>query len=266
LKNVVFVAVLVCVLGALTLVSQHYRRTIEQQRAAAETIQQAKLQEGAKRAAEEAARAEAAKRALCRANAEAISINYDTLFKQRRYLEAASVVRDCAETTGEPAFKRATDAAYIADYKATADNPKASFVNRILSLERLEKEYPEAYKGRERQHALMRKELDEREAKDQARDPIDCAVDKTTDAYFCYDVREVREVNGIRRAPLYKGGPNSIHRTTFSIAANCTTMLLHLKDSDGVSFAEASYEEGTKHSRQLLDLVCAAKLRASQKK
>jgi hypothetical protein len=94
----------------------------------------------------------------CRAEAAGYTANYESLFKQRRYFEAASVVRDCAEATGEPAFSKALAAAEIADYQTTADDPKGQMYTRILSLERLRDEYPEAYKSRATLHARLEKQ------------------------------------------------------------------------------------------------------------
>lgn len=266
MRKVVFIVGGVIVLGLLTAISFHYRRAPASEHVAAEVAQRQTAGEAAREAVGALAERTAATLAACRSNADAMSASYENLFKQRLYLEAASVVRDCAEATSEPAFKRAVDAAYIADYKATADDAKESFLNRLLSLEKLEMEHPEAYRGRERQHAMLRKQRDEREAKEAAADPIHCAVDEATDAYFCYDVRAVRDANGTRRALLYTGGPNGVRRTNFTISANCPTKVIHLKDSDGVSFVAASYEDATKHSRRLLDLLCAAKIRSSQTK
>jgi hypothetical protein len=96
----------------------------------------------------EAARERAALENRCRAEVAAYTANYESLFKQRRYLEAASVLRDCAEATGEPAFSRAVAAAYLADYQTTADDPKANITTRILSLEKLRADFPDAYKPR----------------------------------------------------------------------------------------------------------------------
>jgi len=105
--------------------------------------------------AAEAGRAKTALQTGCRADVAAYTANYESLFKQRRYLEAASVLRDCAEATGEPAFSKAVAAAYIADYQTTADDPKAHISMRILSLDKLRDEYPDAYKSRAALHTRV---------------------------------------------------------------------------------------------------------------
>lgn len=87
-----------------------------------------------------------------------------------------------------------------------------------------------------------------------------CAIDERTDGHFCFDPKELRERNGIRTAPLYMGGPNSISKTSFTIAANCSAGVMHLKDRQGVSFAGAGPGEGTKQSRDLRRYVCAEKV------
>lgn len=88
--------------------------------------------------------------------------------------------------------------------------------------------------------------------------PLNCTEDKTTNGYFCFAEKELREVNGIRTAPFYMGGPNGVERTPYRIAANCATGVLHLKDRQGVSFGGSGPGEGTVHSRQLRQDFCAA--------
>lgn len=96
--------------------------------------------------------------------------------------------------------------------------------------------------------------------------PLDCAEDKATNAYFCFAQSELREVNGIRSAPLYTGGPNGVQRTAFTAAANCGTGALHLKDRQGVSFAGAGLWDSTPQSRALRQNICAAALPTTKKK
>jgi len=92
-----------------------------------------------------------------------------------------------------------------------------------------------------------------------------CGVDPRTDAHQCFKQTELREVDGIRFAPLYSGGPKSVDRTNFTVHANCATRVLHLKDRKGVSFAGGSFDS-TELSRSLGNEVCSAGLRPSQKK
>jgi hypothetical protein len=108
--------------------------------------------------AAEAARERGALQTKCRAAVATYTATYESLFKQRRYLEAANFLRECAEATGEPAFSKAVAAADIADYQATADDPKESIFNRILSLEKLRSEHPEAYKSHAALHVRLEKQ------------------------------------------------------------------------------------------------------------
>lgn len=94
---------------------------------------------------------------------------------------------------------------------------------------------------------------------------LQCAEDKTTNGMFCFAPSELKEKDGIRTASLYSGGPNGVSRTSFTIAANCATGVMHLKDRQGVSFAGAGPGEGTKQSRDLRRYVCAAELPAPKK-
>lgn len=96
--------------------------------------------------------------------------------------------------------------------------------------------------------------------------PIECAEDKRTEGLFCFAPSEIRESGGIRTAPFYMGGPKQVDRTPYTIAANCATGVLHLKDKRGVSFGGAGPGEGTPQSRELRRLFCAASLPAPKKK
>ena len=94
---------------------------------------------------------------------------------------------------------------------------------------------------------------------------VTCAQNEATDALFCFPPGKLVERAGIRTAPLFMGGPNAIRATPYTIAANCSTGVMHLKDSNGVSFGGASPGEGTRHSRELRRLVCAATPKAVKK-
>ena len=96
--------------------------------------------------------------------------------------------------------------------------------------------------------------------------PLSCTEDARTNAYFCFASTEIRESGGIRAAPLYTGGPNAVRRSRYTIAANCATGVMHLKDRDGVSFAGVGPGQGTEHSIGLLRDFCAAPLPGSKKK
>lgn len=95
---------------------------------------------------------------------------------------------------------------------------------------------------------------------------VSCAEDPASEALFCYDRAKIIERDGIRRAALYIGGPNGVRPSGFSIAANCATGVLHLKDGDGVSFAGAGPGEGTVHSRRLRRMFCDETPRSPSKK
>jgi hypothetical protein len=90
---------------------------------------------------------------------------------------------------------------------------------------------------------------------------LTCSEDARTNALFCFAESELREANGIRTAALYAGGPNALRKTPYTIAANCSTGVMHLKDRDGVSFGGSGPGEGTVQSRDLRRNVCAATVR-----
>ena len=93
--------------------------------------------------------------------------------------------------------------------------------------------------------------------------PLTCAEDKRTNGLFCFAPTELREAAGIRNAPLYTGGPNEINKTAFTIAANCGSGVMHLKDKRGVSFAGSGPSDGTPQSRELNRLFCKAAMPAA---
>lgn len=90
---------------------------------------------------------------------------------------------------------------------------------------------------------------------------VTCYTDPKTDAATCYTPSRVTENNGIRTAPLSKGGPNGVRPTGFTIAVNCATQVVHLKDRDGVSFAGGGPGEGTRAMRALRDWICQEPLK-----
>jgi hypothetical protein len=96
--------------------------------------------------------------------------------------------------------------------------------------------------------------------------PVQCAEDKRTNAMFCIAPSELREANGIRSAPLFTGGPNGVERSDFTVATNCATGVLHLKDRRGVSFGGSSVGDDTQQSRDLRRLVCDTPLPTPKKK
>lgn len=94
---------------------------------------------------------------------------------------------------------------------------------------------------------------------------LTCSVNKRTDAHMCFAESELREnQNGIRTAALYMGGPNSMRKTNFFIAANCATRVLHLKDRDGVRFAGGGHFESTQTGRELFQDVCSSNAKKSK--
>lgn len=89
---------------------------------------------------------------------------------------------------------------------------------------------------------------------------LKCYVNKLTDAHTCFDASSVRESNGIRRASLYTGGPDSVRKTSFSVHANCESGVVHLKDADGVSFAGGQGNE-TDAVFSLRSSICSNKIK-----
>lgn len=87
---------------------------------------------------------------------------------------------------------------------------------------------------------------------------IACYENPRTNAYQCFDEKQVREKDGIRIASLYTGGPNGVEKTNFTINVNCKTEVVHLKDRYGVSFA-GGYGSETPALRTLRQWICDAK-------
>lgn len=85
-----------------------------------------------------------------------------------------------------------------------------------------------------------------------------CAEDQATQRRHCYAPSELREQDGIRSARYYSGGPKSVRATPYTIAINCGTLVTHLKDRDGVSFAGG--QALTPPMRALRDSICAETL------
>lgn len=116
----------------------------------------------AARQAEQAASAAASRQAgeaeRCLSKRDEIIATYEKLFGKRLYEQAASAVRECAAATKQPVFTNAVAAADIADYRSSADDPKTPLHSRILVLDKLYAEYPEAFKGHEGQYASLQKQ------------------------------------------------------------------------------------------------------------
>ena len=66
---------------------------------------------------------------------------------------------------------------------------------------------------------------------------LSCYRDPATDAMHCIDPAEVRERDGLRSAPLYRGGPQRVHRTSTTLHVDCKLRTARLKDADGVTYA-----------------------------
>lgn len=84
-----------------------------------------------------------------------------------------------------------------------------------------------------------------------------CHHDRTTDAFHCIEPAEVQQRGALRVAPLYRGGPERVRRTAYSVAVDCAHGVVHLKDADGVSFAlgtRASTDVTATLARAICDL------------
>ncbi|SFL87253.1 hypothetical protein SAMN05444747_10165 [Variovorax sp. OV329] len=75
----------------------------------------------------------------------------------------------------------------------------------------------------------------------------------------CLSPDEVRELDGIRGAPLYLGIGKDAARSHLSIHANCATGFTQVKDEEGVVIA--GIESQT--VRELRSLVCGAPVKGS---
>lgn len=84
---------------------------------------------------------------------------------------------------------------------------------------------------------------------------LSCAVEKITDAYQCVRLGQIKERDGIRTTKLFAGGPNGVTDTGYTVAVNCRSQVIHLKDRQGVSFGGGSFGD-TKMTRDLSRLMC----------
>lgn len=88
---------------------------------------------------------------------------------------------------------------------------------------------------------------------------LKCYRDPLTDAVHCVDVHAVSQRGALRLAPLYRGGPDKVRRTSSRLAVDCAAGVAHLKDDDG-----ASYGAGPVTSTPLLSAlagyVCSARI------
>ena len=92
-----------------------------------------------------------------------------------------------------------------------------------------------------------------------------CGRDPRTDAMICVRSGELRETDGIRHAPLWKGGPQGVRKTPYFVHFNCSTNVVHLKDRDGVSFGGGQSTD-TEQLKQLTSSACSETLRRSSKR
>lgn len=95
-----------------------------------------------------------------------------------------------------------------------------------------------------------------------AEDP-ECYSDSVTGATQCVLPSQVREKAGIRSAPLYTGGPNSVRPTRITVNVECKTGVMHLKDRDGVSFAGG--QTNTPATRRLEKIICGTTIKKGAK-
>jgi hypothetical protein len=110
-----------------------------------------------------------AKATKCRAEIEALTISYEQHFKERRFKEAGDTLRDCAQATGEPAIQRAVASAHAAELIEAGANAKSSVRERVMALDRLHAEYPEAFKGQETLYSSLQKRIAAEEAAEKRR-------------------------------------------------------------------------------------------------
>lgn len=94
---------------------------------------------------------------------------------------------------------------------------------------------------------------------------LQCAIDPASDAHQCIAPAELKETDGVRWAPLYRGGPNALRKSSLTAHANCRSRVLHLKDPDGVSIATGRFSD-TAMSRQMGALLCDTPLPSPKKK
>jgi len=171
----------------------------------------AREQQAAKEAAEahaSAQRVKAAKEAKakqCRADIAALTATYEDHFRQRRYKEAGDTLRECAQMTGEPAIQRAVASAHAAELAAAGADTKASVRERVMALDRLHAEYPDAFKGQEALYSSLQKRIAAEEAAEQRR----VAAEKRKQG-----VRIGMTQTDVLASSW--GRPNKINRTTYS--------------------------------------------------
>jgi len=109
----------------------------------------------------------------CRAELGQMTASYEDLYKQRRYFEAAGVLRDCADRTNEPAMKQAVRSAEIADLLVTIEDKQQSPRQRLKVMDKLRDDYPEAFKDRTALHAELIRLVTAQEAAEQRKEAVE---------------------------------------------------------------------------------------------
>jgi hypothetical protein len=89
---------------------------------------------------------------------------------------------------------------------------------------------------------------------------LSCYDNDVTASRTCYAPSEVKMRDGIRYAPMYYGGPQRVHESGVTLAINCSTGQVHLKDRDGVSFAGG--QGGTPALTALRNWICEERIKA----
>lgn len=182
----------------------------------------AREQQAAKDAAEAHASAQRVKAAKetkakqCRAEISALTAAYEEHFRQHRYKDAGDTLRACAQVTGEPAIQRAVASAHAAELAATGADAKVSVRERVMALDRLHADYPEAFKGQEALYSSLQKRAAAEELAEQRRAAAAEAVEKRR-------VAAEKRKQGVRIGMSQEdvlasswGRPNKVNRTTYS--------------------------------------------------
>lgn len=100
-----------------------------------------------------------AKQQACMRDLPNLTAQYEALWKQKRYNEAANVLGECATRTGEPALKAAIAAAEIEELTERSDDKQLSAGARFGSLNKLQQLAPDRFQQRAKLHAALQLQM-----------------------------------------------------------------------------------------------------------
>jgi hypothetical protein len=146
-KALAAIVVLVVLVGSF----KDYRTTETQK----ETAERAALM-AAQAAAAAASQAER-QREACQAQKQALLDQFQQALAKKQLSQAAQVLEPCADRLQDPALKKLRDGAIAADLVETATREQMQTRIRVQALERLQRDYPSEFAGREALLARLEK-------------------------------------------------------------------------------------------------------------